>query len=71
MTKEQVENRIKELIQLQQSDTLKRAEKMAEAEIKKQELNLIQNEIDKLNWNNKPEKKELEELQIVMKYMEE
>lgn len=70
MTKETIQKRIQELINIQTQDTLKRGELLAQQELKQQELNEIQNEISKTLWENKPESLELKELLIVQKYME-
>lgn len=69
MNLEQIQTRIEELENLKLDVTRQRAEKLAEAEIKKSELNEIQRQADNLNWINRPEARELEELKIVIKYL--
>ena len=69
MSKEQIEVRINELESLKLDVTRQRAEKLAEAEIKKSELNELQRQADNLNWINRPEARELDELKIAIKYL--
>lgn len=71
MEYEKIRTRIEELEGLKTDLTRQRAEKLAEVEIKKSELNEVQRQADSLNWFNRPEARELDELNIVIKYIKE